>query len=148
MKKFLTVLCCLVAMAGIVVLCYFFATPGGGNITMPTGKYYLEKVMSLEGDKETEEDFSTSGLYIEVLEEKKVKSFSGEVGFLEDGKVYSYKVVGTGLSVFDKNNKLVYEGFYVEDMICIFISEKEVNDKGEEEIKKTTEYRYILQTQN
>ena len=143
MKKFLIVLGCLVAFTGIVVLCYFFGTPGVGNIDMRVGKYYLEKVMILEGEKESEHDFSESGLYIEVFEGKKIKSFSGEVGFVQDGEKYSYKIIGTGLSVMEKDN-IIYEGYYVEDMICIFISEKVKTDEGEEEIGKTTEYRYIL----
>ncbi len=143
MKKFLTVFCCLIAFTGIVILCYFFGTPGAGNIDMKLGKYYLEKVMILEGEDESEEDFSSSGLYIEVFENRKVESFSGEIGFVQDGITYSYKIIGTGLSVMEKDN-IIYEGFYVEDMICIFISETTTTAEGEEEIARTTEYRYML----
>lgn len=147
MKKFLKVLLCLVVLAGIVVLCYFFATPGGTNLEMPTGKYYLTKVMTLEEEEESEQDFASSEFYLEVFEKKQIKSFSGEIGFVQDDKIYSYKVIGTGLQVFDKDN-MIYEGYYVEEMIVIFISETFTNDEGEEEIKKTTEYRYEKRSEN
>lgn len=147
MKTFLKVFCSIIALGVIITLCYFFATPGGADLTMETGKYVLEEIITLEGGEETKEEFENSEYYLEVFEDKQIKSFSGDVGFVQDGKTYSYKVVGTGLSVYD-GEKLVYEGYYIEDLIVIIISETFENDEGQEEIKNAIEIRYRFSEEN
>ena len=141
MKKFLIVLFCLLGFGLIATLCYFFAYDRN-DIVIPAGKYYLSEIK--EGQREddlTSKKIENSDLYLEVAQDGKIKSFSGQTGFSESEIVYEYKVLGTKLSIM-LDGESHYEGYYVDDLIIIINVETRVVDEKEQEVY--VEYHYKL----
>ena len=141
MKKFFTVLGCLLGFCVIVVLCYFFGAPKG-HIEILTGKYYL-----VEMNETTEEkilstiEYADSELYLEVYEDGSIKSFSAQTGMLQDDILYKTEVLGTGLTIKDQE-KVKYYGYYAEEMITIIFEEDRKIDG--EETRVLIQYVYVL----
>jgi len=137
MKNFLKVVCFLLVLGVIITLCYFF---GGikADINIPEGKYYLEKTAILiDNEVKSEEAYTSHNLYLETFEGKKIKSFSGDVAFVQSDLVYSYNIVGTGLNIsYDGIQK--YTGYFAEKLIIIEFTEKFTEDEKE----KTKSFRY------
>ena len=141
MKKFLTVLGCLIGFAGIVVLCYFFGY-GSGEIVMPEGKYYLQQTReSVDEIDWVETKIDNSSLYLQVFEGNKLQSFSGDVGVLQDASIFDCEVYGTGLQIL-LNGEAKYEGFFVENLIIVRAKEKRQIDGEDKEF--FVEYHYEL----
>ncbi len=128
MNKFLKVLCVFLVIGVITVLCYFFGTPTG-KIEMPIGQYYLDKTTVVEDDKVVEEiDYTVNDKFIETYKNRKIKGFSGDIGMIEDGKLYDYEVKGTNISIrFDGEE--TYTGIFAEELIMIEIYETTEGDK-------------------
>ena len=145
MKKFLKVLCCVLLIGLIITLCYFF---GGvrADINIPVGKYYLQEIVFVEdGVVKEKEPYEAEELYLEALEGKKIKSFSKDVAFIQDEKIYTYEVSGTHLTIkYDKEER--YGGMFAEKLIIIQFTEKV--KEGDKEIEKATQYHYYLKETN
>ena len=127
MKKFLIVLGCVIGFALICVIAYF--APGApDDIEIPTGKYYLTKVIEeKDGEEATENiDINISTDFLEVYEGKKLKSFSTR-GFFQDGKTYTYTLVGTAFKLYLDGEK-AFEQMYAEETILIYYEQIE-NDE-------------------
>ena len=142
MKKFLAVILCILGFAGIVVLCYFFGYPEN-EVTIPTGNYYLEAIIEKTGeDDPIETEYTAGDLYLKIYDNNKIKSFSGETGFIASEVFYSYVLSGTNLDIYEDNQKK-YTGMFAEELIIIEFSETVVVDGDEQE--KTILYYYRLQ---
>ncbi len=141
MKKFLSVLACLIAFAGIITLCYFFGNPKG-EIVILTGKYYLESYAEKTGEQEEiVTEYIGEDLYLEVYKGNKIKSFSGTIGFIGNEDIYTCEVFGTGLTI-KLDGQTKYTGAYAEKLIVIEFSEKVTIDGEEQE--KFVHYYYML----
>jgi len=141
MKKFLTVLSCLLVFSGIVVLCYFFGYPKK-EITVPVGEYYLEKIVEKTGeDDPIETEYTNGDLYLKVYKDNKIRSFSGDKGFVGSEYVYDFKLSGTNLTILYDGIK-EYTGMFAEELIIIEFSEM-VEVEGEE-VEKIVHYYYQL----
>ena len=130
MKKFLLWLLGFGIIAGITVLCYFFAYPNH-EIRMPIGEYYLVELRhGTDKSDFTSESYEDSLLYLQVYEDNKVQSFAGESGFVQDGQIYFCNIRGTSLKVKNGENEVVYTGLFAEEMIIIGI-ESEIEQDGD-----------------
>ena len=141
MKKFLTVLGCMLGFCGIVTLCYFFGSVNY-KIVMPEGNYYLVEIRQGEEKDNFESSIiENSDLYLKVLKGNKIESFSGETGFVQDGITYQCEVFGTALTV-KNSEEVVYKGLFAEKLIVIGI--EIVGEVDGEEITTYYEYCYEL----
>ena len=141
-KRLFAMLVCLIVFAGIVVLCFFFGNIKG-NIEVPVGKYYLEKMIEKVDEKDDVETLYTAGdLYLEVLDKSKIKSFSAQMGMIQSEDVYTFSISGTNLSI-KLNGQEKYTGVFAEKLIIIEI--KETITENDKELEKLTEYYYYLQ---
>lgn len=108
---------------GFALICViaYFAPGTPDNIEIPTGKYYLTKIVEERDGQEISEtiDINTSTDFIEVYEGQKIQSFSTK-GFIQDSKIYTYKIKGTALTLYLDEKKQQEHLFAEKTIVCYY----------------------------